>query len=83
MVILSIEHSLLYPLFVVNTCRYVAKLYLAESYIQMGSTQEALQHLTPDIVTDLEISRVPLGTGERGREERMRLLRESLSLYSI
>ncbi|XP_003382418.1 PREDICTED: CCR4-NOT transcription complex subunit 10-like [Amphimedon queenslandica] len=49
--------------------RYVAKLYLAESYIQMGSIQEALQHLTPDIVTDLEISRVPLVNPEVERVE--------------
>lgn len=74
MIALSIECPLLYFLFVVNVCRYVAKLYLAESYIQMGSIQEALQHLTPDIVTDLEISRVPLGMKERERE------RENISL---
>lgn len=39
---------------------------MGECYIQMGSIHEALQHLTPDIVTDLEISRVPLGKRREG-----------------
>lgn len=41
--------------------RYAAKVYLAESYAQLGRYQECLPHLTTEFVTDLEVSREPLG----------------------